>query len=125
MMTPVTMALILGSVALSAIAQICLKHGMSDPRILELIRAGDRMAIVLGLSFQPFVIGGLALYGAGAVAWLFVLAKLDVSMAYPFVGLGFILTMLLGMFVLGEQLTLARVAGTLLVVGGVVLIART
>ena len=42
------------------------------------------------------MVAGLALYGLGAMVWLYVLARLPLSAAYPFVGLGFILTMVLG-----------------------------
>jgi multidrug transporter EmrE-like cation transporter len=57
------------------------------------------------------------------VVWLFVLARVDVSVAYAFVALGFFLTMTLGVLLLGEALTLAKVAGILLVVFGVWLVA--
>ena len=74
---------------------------------------------------NPFVVGGLALYALGAVVWLAVLAKVDVSAAYPFVGLGFILTMVMGYWFFGEPLSTNRVLGTLLIVSGVVLVARS
>ena len=67
---------------------------------------------------------GLTLYFLSAVVWLLVLSRVEVSFAYPFVGIGFILTMLLGWLAMGDTMSLARVAGTLLIAGGVVLIAR-
>lgn len=76
-------------------------------------------------SLSPQVVGGLALYALGAIVWLFVLAKVDVSFAYPFVGLGFILTMLLGWWWLNEPVDLTRVVGTLLVASGVFLVSRS
>jgi multidrug transporter EmrE-like cation transporter len=67
----------------------------------------------------------LLIYFLSAGVWLFVLARVDVSLAYPFVGLGFILTMLLGWLIRGEILSVNRVAGTALIVMGVVLLARS
>jgi multidrug transporter EmrE-like cation transporter len=67
----------------------------------------------------------LLIYFLSAGVWLFVLARVDVSLAYPFVGLGFILTMLLGWGMRGEILSVHRVAGTALIVAGVVLLARS
>ncbi len=113
------------SVAMSALAQITLKYGMSSSRVANVLIQDDRAATLLTIATQPQIIGGLALYGAGAVLWLFVLAKIDVSVAYPFVGLGFILTMLLGVILLGEQVTMLRVVGTLMVFAGVILVARS
>jgi multidrug transporter EmrE-like cation transporter len=68
---------------------------------------------------------GLVTYGIGALLWLFVLARIDVTLAYPFVGLGFILIMFFGFAILGEQLGTARIAGTLLITTGVVLLANS
>jgi multidrug transporter EmrE-like cation transporter len=49
----------------------------------------------------------------------------QVSLAYPFVGLGFVLTMLLGWAIHGDSLSVARVAGTLIISLGVVILARS
>lgn len=117
--------LIILSIVLSATAQIVLKTGMSNPIIGSAINRGAILEIMLLIAGNPWVIGGLSLYFIGAVVWLFVLAKVDVSMAYPFVGLGFILTMLFGRFLLAESVGLIRIVGTLLVAIGVVLIAQT
>ena len=117
--------LILLSVSISAVAQIVLKTGASDPAVIEAIDRGNPANIAMQFVTNRWVLGGLALYFGGAVIWLFVLARIDVSYAYPFVGVGFILTMLLGRVLLGDVITASRLLGTLLVSAGVVLIART
>jgi drug/metabolite transporter (DMT)-like permease len=83
---------------------------------------GGEMA---GMLQSPLVLAGLGLYGIGAVLWLFVLARAPLSLAYPFVGLGFILTMLAGALYLGENVTPMRIAGTLLIAFGCVMVARS
>jgi len=115
--------LVLASVSISAIAQVTLKMGVSGKHI-QIALAGSLKDLVSAIATSPLVWLGLAMYFAGALAWLLVLARLEVSLAYPFVGLGFILTMLLGFFLLGETVSLPRIGGTLLVVLGVVLISR-
>src|SRR5262245_18607054 len=81
------------SVSCSASAQLAMKHGMVQRVVQDAIALGDPIKIGQAIIFSPVVIGGLLLYGASAALWLFVLAKLDVSVAYPFVALGFLLTM--------------------------------
>lgn len=115
--------LVLLSVSLSALAQVTMKRGVSGPEIQGLL--GSPLNAVWAFAGNAHVLLGLAMYGVSAVAWLFVLARLDVSLAYPFVALGFILTMLLGALVLGEQVGVMRVAGTVLVSLGVALLARS
>lgn len=114
--------LILASVGLSALAQLALKLGTGQ---LAAQRASGAGRELFALATSPLVITGLALYGFGAVLWLFVLGRAQLSLAYPFVGLGFILTMFAGALVLHEPVGPARVAGTLLIVVGCVLVART
>lgn len=116
--------LILGSILLSSFAQIVLKTGMSSPVVLSAIQSGDTFKTVLTIASNLFVIGGLSLYFASAAVWLLVLAKVDVSFAYPFVGLGFIITMLLAFFINGEPLSMTKIIGTLCIAGGVAIIAQ-
>ncbi len=117
------LSLILVSVTMSAVAQIALKHGMSSPAVQAGLGSGFERLVPL-VATNPFVWLGLALYGAGALLWLGVLAKIDVSQAYPFVGLGFLLTMAFGASLLGESVSTVRLIGTLLVVTGVILVSR-
>lgn len=125
-MTIKILLLILFSVTLSAAAQIALKFGVSKT---EAIRpAAESLSLLsslLAYGSNGYVLLGLLTYGVGAVVWLLVLARLDVTQAYPFVGLGFVVTMILGVVLLHESVTLPRVVGTLLVVLGVSLVARS
>ena len=124
-MTAPLFALILFSVTLSALAQVALKLGMSGAAVSRALAEGGSLQVAAAVASDWRVLGGLALYLGSAAAWLFVLARLPVSAAYPFVGLGFVLTLLLGWLALGDTLSAGRVLGTLLVAAGVMLIARS
>jgi drug/metabolite transporter (DMT)-like permease len=114
---------ILVSVLLSALAQIALKAGMSRPEIAQAIAEGAPATIAASIATQPFVILGLAASGLGAGVWLFVLSRIDVSLAYPFVSLGIVVTMLLGMLVFGEVITAMRAVGAAFIIVGIVMLA--
>lgn len=128
-MNLVVFRLVIVSVTLSALAQVSLKAGMAGLAVRTAQGrspgsiAGTLTSLLQALT-QPWVIVGLALYGLGAMVWMLVLARLDVSTAYPFVALGFILVMLLGAVLFGEPITMTKLGGTLLVGFGVWLIAR-
>lgn len=124
-MTYFSLSLILTSVLLSACAQLALKLGVSRPHVAEAIARGELYPSAFALLTSPEIVGGLSLYGLGAVVWLFVLAKLDLSVAYPFVGLGFLVTMVFGIYFVGEAVSIARLFGTLLIVAGCALVARS
>jgi len=114
-----SLLLILMSVTMSAVAQLLLKLGVQNGQ------NGSLLTVGITYLTSPFVIGGLALYGLGAFVWLFVLSRVELSAAYPFVGIGFILTMLIGVFALGEAVSAARITGTLLIAAGCVCVARS
>lgn len=119
-----TLALIAVSVLISATAQICLKFGMSSASVKGALSNGHLIPITAAVGTSPFVWLGLSLYGLGAVVWLFVLARVDVSLAYPFVSLGFIATAAFAAFILGEPITRAMILGTSLIIAGIVVLSR-
>lgn len=123
MLTISVFLMILFSVSCSAFAQILLKHGMVQPGIQQVLADGDSWRIAQSIATNMSIWGGLFLYGLSALIWLFVLARLDVSVAYTFVALGFLITMALGCLIFGEAFTLRKVLGTLIVAIGIYLVA--
>jgi multidrug transporter EmrE-like cation transporter len=124
-MTRSTFLLVLSSVALSAFAQIVLKSGMATPVVQANLAVQPGISTLITIFASWRIWTGLFIYFFSAVIWLLVLAKIDVSLAYPFVGLGFVLTTLLGWLIRGEDLSVSRISGTALIVSGVVLLARS
>lgn len=124
-MTRTALALILLSVTITACAQIVLKAGMAGASVQRAIAAGPGLRMIAAIALDPLVVGGLVLYFLAAAVWLFVLSQVDVSLAYPFVALGFVLTAIAGHVFFHETLSVARIAGILLVCGGVAILARS
>lgn len=118
--------LILGSVALSATAQLLLKLGASAPAVRAAITDANGPMLERGfvLMTTPPLIGGLVIYAISAGFWIAVLSRVDLSLAYPFVGLGFVLTFLIGTLFLGETANIMRVSGTFLIMVGAILVSR-
>ena len=117
------LSFILTSVFLSVVAQILLKHGMSNSNVQTALEL-DALNAVITIFTNISVLGGLAAYVSSAGIWLLVLSKIDVSKAYPFVGIGFIGTMMFAHWFLNEPLTMTKVLGTSLVLLGVLLISQ-
>jgi multidrug transporter EmrE-like cation transporter len=115
--------LLFASICLSSVAQIVLKTGLSQPDVIPALDGGSALSAVKAIDLNPRVIFGLFLYFSAAVVWLFALVRVEVSMAYPFVGLGFILTMIFGKFIMGDAVTATRLLGTLLISAGVIFVS--
>lgn len=118
-----TLSIAILSIALSVAAQFSLKAGMSGEGVKEILLQPLSLRSAFSVLTDKFVVGGFLLYGLGAVVWLGVLSKWDVSKAYPLVGLGFVLTLVIG-FMVGEHVTMPRVIGVLLICAGVFMISQ-
>ena len=123
-MNPLLIAVILATVSLSAGAQIALKVGVTTPRVAAAINKGGS-AVLSAAATSPFIWLGLLIYGVSVLAWLWVLSKVDVSAAYPFVGVSFLLTTVIGAIYLHETVSPLRAFGTVLIVLGCTLVARS
>ncbi|MEM8987207.1 MAG: EamA family transporter [Pseudomonadota bacterium] len=124
-MPAMTLFVILASVAMSACAQLALKVGMSAPKTGYAAKGDSLVHVAFAALASPLVWLGLVIYGLSVLLWLWVLSKTELSLAYPFVGLSFIMTLAFGAFLLGENVTLMRVLGAGLIVCGCVLVGRS
>lgn len=111
----------IASICITVLSQFVLKAGVA-------LAAADGggpspWRLVAAALLQPSVWFGLALYGVAALVWLYVLASWDVSKAYPLIGLGLALSLLIGAFVFNEPVTTQRIAGAVVIFVGVVLVA--
>ena len=111
-------ALIGASVVAAVLGQLSLKYGLSQ---------GDELVSseFWRLILNPYVLAGLALYGGGALAWMGVLSRVDLSLAYPFLALNFVLVPVVAYSVLGEAVPLGRWLGIAVIVGGILIVARS
>lgn len=118
------LALILTGVLLNAIAQLLLKAGAGTLAGLEL-RASNALPIATRLLTSMPILAGLACYVFSVVVWILALAKVEVSVAYPMLSVGYAVNALAAWWLFGENLSGARIAGIGVILVGVWLVART
>lgn len=123
-MSYLVLSLILFTVILSACAQLALKLGVAKPQMVSAMQTGILDALVAATS-SSLIWLGLIIYALSVGLWVWVLSKVDLSVAYPFVGVGFLVTMAFGMFILNENVTPIRIIGTILIVAGCVLVGKS
>ena len=123
-MTLSTFAFILSGVLLNAAAQLLLKAGVNAVGAITLDR-GTLLATALRVLTQWPVLAGLTLYVVSVGVWIVGLSRVDVSIAYPMLSLGYVVNALAAWWLFGEIIGPLRVAGILLILAGVFLIARS
>ncbi len=111
------MFLLVLSIVLGALGQLFLKIASDGARdhtpLLNFYTA-------LAMSYHLWL--GFISYGLSFLIWMRVLAEYDLSYARPMMGLGYIVTVLLAMFFLGEKVTLLRWIGIVLTTAGIIVL---
>lgn len=118
------LVVILSTVLMSACAQLMLKIG-ATATLGPHQPADGLLALALRVMFSPMIMGGIFIYGVSVLIWIWVLSRVELSVAYPFVGLSFIFTLVFGIFFLGETLNTAKLIGTLMITTGCVFVAQS
>jgi multidrug transporter EmrE-like cation transporter len=116
--------LIFLGVLLNATAQLFLRKGMTTIAPFELSWR-ELVPAAMSAALNPFVAAGLACHVISVGAWMLVLSRVEVSFAYPFQGIGYVFTAIVGYYYFQENLGATRIAGIALICLGVALISRS
>jgi drug/metabolite transporter (DMT)-like permease len=123
-MSLIAFALVFTGVMLNAAAQLLLKAGVKDMGIIQLspatiLNAGMKLAL------EPHIVGGLFCYAISVVVWILALSRVPVSIAYPMLSLGYVVTAFIAWAFMGEVVNTMRITGIGVIIVGVFLVARS
>jgi drug/metabolite transporter (DMT)-like permease len=114
---------ILATIAFTVYGQMILKWRIAQfgPLPSELTA---KLKFLVGLLFDPAIFSGFAAAFLASLAWMAAMSKFDLSHAYPFMSLNFVVVLVLSSWLLMEPLSLQKVAGVAIIVLGTVVAAR-
>lgn len=78
-----------------------------------------KLTYLVNLLADPWVLSAFGAAFLAALCWMAALSRLEISRAYPFMGLSFVIILLLSSPLFGEALTPAKVIGVALVIAGI------
>ena len=118
------LALILTGVLLNAMAQLLLKAGSRAIAGIT-VSLASVTSLFERLATNPAIYGGLVCYAVSVVVWILALSRVDVSVAYPMLSVGYVVNALLAWWLFAEALTPTRIAGVAVIIVGCWLVARS
>lgn len=83
-----------------------------------------KISYIATLLMNPWVLSGIVATFLAGVSWMLAMTKFEISYAYPFVSLNYILVLAAGILLFNESLNASKLAGSALVILGVIVIAR-
>jgi multidrug transporter EmrE-like cation transporter len=123
-MNAISFSLVMLGVLLNAAAQLLLKAGTNAVGQFEFSGAN---ILPMGMKFaiEPHILGGLACYAVSVVVWIMALSRVEVSIAYPMLSVGYVVNAAAAWYLFGEQVTVMRLVGIGIIILGVFIVARS
>ncbi len=119
----ITIPLVLLCMFLNTAAQLLLKETMNKIGGFS-FTFHNVIPIALKVVLNPYFLAGLTAYVLSMCVWLLVLSRLEVTVAYPLTSIAFIFVAFTGAFFFNEPLTMTRIAGIVVIIGGIYLLTR-
>jgi len=117
------MALVLCSVVLTTCSQLIVKWRVSlaGPLPLDLVK---KALFVIGFLRDPWILLGIFAAFCAGLSWMAAMTKLELSFAYPFISLSFVLVFVFSALLFHEAVTAPKVVGLLLIIAGIIVTGR-
>jgi multidrug transporter EmrE-like cation transporter len=123
-MSVVSFTLVMTGVLLNAAAQLLLKAGTNSVGTFD-FRLENAVPVGWKLATEPHIVGGLACYVVSVVVWIMALSRVEVSIAYPMLSVGYVVNAIAAWYLFGEAVSLTRLMGIGVIIVGVYIVARS
>jgi len=114
---------ILIAVTLGVVGQLFIKIGLNSMGKLDF--SSGIILTYMRIYTSPYVISGTFIYVLSVFFWLYALSRVDLSFAYPFLALSYVLILLASFIFLGETIPFMRWIGVLVICFGVYLVSKS
>ncbi len=122
-MNLISFSLIFVGVMLNVAAQLLIKAGTNSIGYFEFSQQ-NILPIGWKLATEPHIIGAMACYGFSVVIWILALSRVQVSIAYPMLSMGYVVNAVAAWWFFNETFNPTKVAGIGVIILGVVIISR-
>lgn len=123
-MTLISWTLIFTGVFLNAVAQLLLKAGTNAVGHFH-FTAENVIPVGWQMATQPYILGGMVCYAVSLVVWIMALSRVEVSIAYPMLSVGYVLNAIAAWYFFGEAVSVTRLIGIGVIIIGVYIVARS
>lgn len=103
--------------------QLILKWQVSQAGCLP-TGTGAKIGFLFGLLLNPWIVSGFLAAFLASLCWMAAMTKFNLSHAYPFMGLSFVLVLVGSGIFFGEAVTPMKIIGTALIVLGIVVASQ-
>lgn len=106
-------------------SQLIIKWKMSEHNLDHYTNVFDKFYFVLSMLMNPFIILSILFTLLSGLSWMIAMSKFDISYAYPFTTLGFVLIFLFSIFLFHEPITWQKTVGLIFIILGIIITSRS
>ena len=118
-----SLVLVFCTVVLTSYVQLIIKWRVSRAGSLP-VDFAKKALFLTGLWLDPFVLTALFAAFLAGLSWMAAMTKLELSFAYPFISLSFVLVFVFSALLFHESITAPKVLGMVLIIAGIIVIGR-
>lgn len=115
---------IFGTILFTVYGQIVLKWKIDKAGLLPEALT-DKVYFLLQLLLNPWILSGFLSAFVASLFWMAAMTKFNISYAYPFMSLSFVLVFLLSVIIFGDPVTVQKVVGLSLIVVGIIVTSQS
>lgn len=82
----------------------------------------DKIIFIIKVLLNPWIISSIMATLFAGISWMLAMSKFEIGYAYPWISLNFVLMLLFGVLLFGEQLTISKVIGTVIIIFGITIL---
>lgn len=120
-----TIGMVMIPVLIGVVGQILLKKGMSEVGQFDFAAVSQIVPQFIRAFMNPYVLAGFVFYFLSSLFWMVVLSRVQLSVAYPMLSLGYVFVLIASWFLFQEPVSAVRWLGVLVIMIGVTLISRS
>ena len=113
------------TIAFAVSSQLIIKWKMSSFSLAEYETISEKFIFAFKMLFNPYIMISLTLTLLSGLSWMIAMTKFDISYAYPFTTLGFVLIFLFSVLFFNEPFTWNKTIGLFFIVIGIIISSRS
>lgn len=115
---------ILITILFAVSSQLIIKWQMSNYSFDNSSSVLDKFHLAFGMLLNPFILLSIVLTFLSGLSWMIAMTKFDISYAYPYTSLGFVLILLFSYLFFNEALSIYKILGVLFIIFGIFILSR-
>lgn len=115
---------ILLTVTFAVASQIIIKWQMKYYSFENYSTILEKFYFASKLLINPYILLSIFLTLLSGLSWMIAMTKFDISYAYPYTSLGFVLILICSHYLFGEVLSVYKIIGVLCIVLGILILSR-